>query len=72
MKKIPCNYKNCSSIRIHFTLPDVERGTQLVEVEDDYEGPAYCSFTCAILDGKLSVMYDRDGTGEKKNEMDKE
>ena len=35
-----------------------ERGQQLVEVEDNHEGEAYCSFTCAIMDGKMSVKYD--------------
>jgi hypothetical protein len=30
----------------------------MVEVNDNHEGEAYCSFTCAIMDGKVSVKYD--------------
>lgn len=27
----------------------------MVEVTDDFEGDCYCSLTCVILDGKMSV-----------------
>jgi hypothetical protein len=27
----------------------------MVEVKDVHEGDAYCSLTCAMLDGKMSV-----------------
>ena len=55
MKKVPCPYKGCYQRRPHYTLQDEERGTQMVEVSDDFEGDAYCSLTCMILDGKMSV-----------------
>ena len=55
MKKIPCSYKHCDQRRIHFTIQDENRPRQMVEVDDDHEGDAYCSLTCAILDGKMTV-----------------
>ena len=58
MKKVPCSYKDCNKRRLHFTMPDDYRPTQMVEVDDNHEGDAYCSFTCAIMDGKMSVRYD--------------
>ena len=59
MKELPCSYKDCQNRRIHFTIPDQPRGIQMILVDDDYEGEAYCSFTCAILDGKMSVMKEK-------------
>jgi hypothetical protein len=58
MKTIPCSYKDCNQRRIHFSIPDENRDHQMVEVNDNHEGEAYCSFTCAIMDGKVSVKYD--------------
>lgn len=55
MKKIPCNYEGCNKRRKHYTIQDEDRPTQMVEVNDDYESPAYCSITCAIMDGKMTV-----------------
>ena len=56
MKKIPCFYEGCDQRRSHFTIQDEYRPRQMVEVKDGYDGsPVYCSFTCAILDGKMSV-----------------
>ena len=63
MKKVPCSYKGCCQRRPHFTLQDEERGTQMVEVSDDHEGDAYCSLTCAMLDGKMSA---KNKEGEEK------
>ena len=31
----------------------------MVQVADDHDGPAYCSYTCAIMDGKMSVKSDQ-------------
>ena len=55
MKKLPCSYKDCNQRRSHFTLQDDYRPHQMVEVSDDFEGDCYCSLTCMILDGKMSV-----------------
>lgn len=55
MKKVQCSYKDCNQRRSHFTMQDEYRSHQLVEVEDDYEGDSYCSLTCAMLAGKMSV-----------------
>ena len=55
MKKLPCSYKHCDQRRSHFTLQDDYRPRQMVEVDDDFEGDCYCSLTCMILDGKMSV-----------------
>lgn len=59
MKKVPCSYKDCGMRRSHFTLPDEPRGTQMVSVSDEYDGgEVFCSFTCAIMAGKMSVRQD--------------
>lgn len=55
MKKIPCSYRHCDQRRLHFAIQDENRPRQMVEVDDDFEGDAYCSLTCAILDGKMTV-----------------
>ena len=55
MKKLPCNYKDCGLRRKHWCEPNVPRGTQYVEVKDNYNGPVYCSFEYAILDGAYSL-----------------
>ena len=62
-KKMPCSYDQCKYHRIHFELPDVPRGVQYVEVPDDWEGPAYCSVTCAIMDGAYSLKGGYNGQG---------
>ena len=58
MKKIPCSYEKCWGRRIHHERQDTPRGVQLVEVNDIYEGAAYCSFTCAIMDGAMSLRKE--------------
>jgi len=60
VKKIPCSYKDCNQRRIHFSIPDENRDHQMVEVEDNHEGEAYCCFTCAMLAGKMSVKADKE------------
>jgi len=57
MKTIPCSYKDCDQRRVHFSIPDETRSHRMVEVKDDHEGDAYCSLTCAMLDGKMSVKW---------------
>lgn len=46
MKKIPCANATCGERRIHHERPDEPRGTQMVQVADDYEGRVYCSIEC--------------------------
>ena len=53
MKRVLCSREDCSKVRAHWDRPDVQRGPQYIVVEDDYVGPAYCSITCALLDGAL-------------------
>ena len=55
MKKIPCNYSECSGRRLHYTIQDENRPHCLVEVADDYEGLAFCSITCACVAGYFHV-----------------
>ena len=57
MKK-PCAYTQCGKYRSHWERPDEERGTQYIEVPDDYEGLVYCSITCAVLAGVLKLKQD--------------
>lgn len=52
---VPCSYSQCAQRRLHFTTPDQDRSHQMVEVDDSCKGKVYCSFTCAILDGSMSV-----------------
>ena len=59
MKTIPCSYKDCDQRRVHFSIPDETRSHRMVEVKDDHEGDAYCSLTCAIMDGKMSVKNEQ-------------
>ena len=54
-KKVPCSYKDCGARRIHWEEPNTPRGTQHIDVAVDYEGLAYCSMDCAILDGHLKI-----------------
>ena len=58
MKYVPCKYEKCRNRRVHYERQDTPRGVQMVEVQDDHDGPAYCSFTCAIMDGAMSVRAD--------------
>lgn len=44
-----CQYKNCGDRRVHWMMPDTPRGT----VKTD--GYAFCSMTCALMSGFLSM-----------------
>ena len=57
MKKVYCSYNKCYQRRVHYERQDEERGQQLVEVPDDFkdEEKAYCSLTCSIMDGSMSL-----------------
>ena len=59
MKKIPCSYENCNQRRLHYTLQDQNRPRQMIEVDDDFEGDWYCSLTCMMLAGKMSVRQHK-------------
>lgn len=52
MKKIQCLSPGCETKRRHYE-DDSPRGPQFVTVEDDYNGPVYCSLECAMYAGKL-------------------
>lgn len=56
LKKVPCSYKDCGMRRVHHERPDTPRGVQMVTVGEKHEGPAYCSLTCALLDGAISIV----------------
>lgn len=58
MKKVPCCGPGCADHRVHWCAPDTPRGVQLVEVADDWNRPAFCSMTCAILGGYMKVSCD--------------
>jgi hypothetical protein len=60
VKKLPCLAYGCAERRIHHDAPYQPRGTQYVEVPDDYpdDRPVYCSFTCAILSGAMKLKND--------------
>jgi len=59
MKTISCSYENCNQRRLHYTLQDQNRPRQMIEVDDDFEGDCYCSLTCMMLDGKMSVRQHK-------------
>lgn len=48
-KRVPCAGPGCSDRRAHYTQQDTPRGTQWVEVPENYTGPAYCSVICMVL-----------------------
>ena len=54
MKKVKCSGPGCSSRRAHHES-DEPRGTQWIEVPDDFPDgkKAYCSIECAAYDGAL-------------------
>lgn len=55
-RKIACSGPGCADHRRHWYDPDTPRGVQMVEVPDDFKGDkAYCSLTCAILDGAMKL-----------------
>lgn len=53
MKSVPCTYKDCGLRRMHYETEQL-RGTQLVDVPDDFVGVRYCSIECAVYDGYFS------------------
>lgn len=60
--KRPCSYALCGDRRIHWETPDEPRGTQYVEVPDDYpvDRPVYCSITCSVMDGAMTLTVPKD------------
>ncbi len=54
-KLIVCNYAECGLRRKHWEDPFSTRGKQYIEVKKDYDGPGYCSYTCAIMAGAMSL-----------------
>jgi hypothetical protein len=73
MKKVQCDYKECSHYRKHWCDPQKERGVQIVEVPDDFQGKAYCSMTCAVLDGGISLKGCTSSVGsEGETQLPKE
>ena len=57
MKKVPCSGPDCALRRVHYES-DVPRGVRYVEVREDYNGKAYCSITCALMDGALKLRRE--------------
>lgn len=53
-----CEFRSCSERRIHHERPDESRGIQTKEVDRGYNEPWFCSFTCAILAGFMSVRFE--------------
>jgi hypothetical protein len=65
MKKA-CSGPTCATRRAHWCNPDVERGVQMVEVPDGHEGKAYCSITCAVQDGAMTLRPNASQTQEAR------
>lgn len=57
-KRIPCSYSKCKDHRIHWSRPK-KRGIQYVDVPVVYDGPAYCSLGCGILDGAFHMKAEK-------------
>ena len=55
MKKVPCSYPKCGEYRVHYERPDEPRGTQMIDVPDDFDRKAYCSISCACMDGAMTM-----------------
>jgi hypothetical protein len=54
-KKIPCGNPTCDQRRIHHERQDEMRPHQMVEVDANYNGKAFCSITCACYAGYFHV-----------------
>ena len=55
-RKLACGYKDCGNRRVHHERQDTPRGTQYIDVPDDFKGDvAYCSITCACMAGAYNV-----------------
>jgi hypothetical protein len=65
VKRIACAYDGCAQRRAHHERPDEARGVQYVEVPDDHpaDREAFCSLTCAMLAGRLSVRAPAEAKG---------
>lgn len=59
-KKVPCSGPGCANQRIHWCRPDEPRGIRYIEVDEDYEGQAFCSLTCALLAGAIKIHADQE------------
>jgi len=55
MKKILCSNEKCWMRRPHHERQEENRPHQMVEVNDEYGGKAFCSITCACLAGYYDV-----------------
>lgn len=55
--KRACSYIDCGSRRRHHEDQDTPRGTQTVEVPDDYpaDRQVWCSLTCAAMGGSIQL-----------------
>lgn len=58
-----CEFDTCSLRRIHHEQPDTPRGVRYFEIPDDASGPFFCSLTCAMYAGFMSVKYEDDTVG---------
>ena len=56
MKKVPCSCETCDQRRAHYETPEVMRQRVMVDVPDDYNGPAFCSIECAAYSGMLDKL----------------
>lgn len=67
--KRPCSYNECSSRRVHHERQDTPRGTQYIEVPDNIpqDKKAYCSFTCAIMDGSMTLNVKKEENNGNNN-----
>jgi hypothetical protein len=57
MKKLRCSGPGCGEKPPWYDPYRPPREPRWVEVPDEHEGKAYCCFTCAIMDGAMSVRY---------------
>lgn len=72
--KIKCGNEKCSKRRPHHGSIKDTRPHQMIRVQDDFVGKAFCSITCACLAGYYSVTkgWIRDPrTGEPYVKMHK-
>lgn len=60
-RRVPCSYDGCKNYRVHHLHPETPRGVVLVEVPAGHDGLAYCSLTCAAMDGAIRVRAGAKG-----------
>ena len=46
MKKVPCSCSTCGDRRSHYENPEPRGKPIMIEVPDDFQGFAHCSFEC--------------------------